>query len=190
MKRLTQSVLVTLAAFGLSFAPLSSGTPIPVGSTAADDLIINVNITAIFPSPPYLPLSIVLGLSNTTSTATTVTVEGFGGLNGTGGSLFGAVTAGIGSLNTLTITVFCSNTSGTCPLMLDGVFSLGLRAAQAGVLLNSAVVTATNAAGVPSGNINVLPASVPEPATLALLGLGLAGLGFARRKQHQSRLHR
>jgi len=44
--------------------------------------------------------------------------------------------------------------------------------------------TGTNSADIMAtlGTI-VAPGTIPEPATLALLGIGLAGLGFRMRKQ-------
>jgi PEP-CTERM motif len=188
MKFLKSLGLRAVALIGVGCLASSSSFAVALTSTEG---IFNFDLTSLSPAPPYTNVTfgaIFSAADPVTSGTDTVFTYLYGGLDGTQLLQVRNDTAPGFAYNT----AFSNNGTQYGPLetanpifdpMLDGVFSIGLQ-----VMAGSADLLSVTACGVTQRGIgpcvtDAPPSNVPEPATAGLLSLGVAALGFARRKR-------
>jgi hypothetical protein len=146
-----------------------------------DVAVYNLDSTGVLP-PPYHQVDVEFSFAGSFGSGDAANFELFDGLNATGALLKSIPLVGPSGGVTIVLIV-PSDPAG----LFDGIFSIEVIATQGSFEIApvQAVALLPDGPGTPFTPTIGTVGNAPEPATLVLLGIGLAGLGFSRHKRKQ-----
>jgi hypothetical protein len=166
---------------------LATTVPVVIG-TDSDDVIINFDFSSAPSPPPYTGTILSFFHLMVATAPADVVFDFYNGLNGSG--LLGSETTTLPTTGSWEAGSDCPSATAYCTGILDGIFSIGLHLTTGAADFSDSPIAPTSAAfdlgiedGVAGVDGTLGTRSVPEPGTIALLGIGMAGIGFARRRE-------